>query len=272
MLAGCINVYVSGSGDWGNKTIVGNGILREMEIGKPDFTGIDSQGSIDIIVGEPGTPVKISGDENLIDYIEANVVNGILTVRHKEGVNCSTKHGLKVIAPNNGKIRNISLSGSSNLMSESALTGEELTVACRGSSDFSGDINTLKCELTFNGSSDFKGNLKAENARLTFSGSSDFNGSLEAGQAEIYCSGSSDCKITGFADACKISMLGSSDFKGYGFTALKADCRASGSSDIQITCREEISVNASGSSDIYYRGNARVVSKSLSGSSELYNK
>jgi hypothetical protein len=67
-------------------------------------------------------------------------------------------------------------------------------------------------------------------------------------------------------------MSGSSDFKGYDFIAKKCKSSASGSSDIRITCTEELSVNASGSSDVYYRGNAKVTSKHLSGSSDLYNK
>ncbi|MDR3266984.1 MAG: DUF2807 domain-containing protein [Tannerella sp.] len=254
MLTNCLNVSVSANGSSEGKTIVGNGIIKEKEIGKLDFTGIDSRGSIDVIISSSSNvPVKVSGDENLIDYVNVSVVKGILTLRNKEGVSYSTKHGLKVTVPNNGKIKNILISGSSDLLAESTLTGEEFFVTCKGSSDFKGDINTQKCELNMSGSSDFIGNIEAKHV-------------------DINCSGSSDCKITGFAGDCKISMTGSSDFKGYGFTALKADCRASGSSDIQITCNEEISVNASGSSDVYYRGNAKVINKSLSGSSDLYNR
>jgi hypothetical protein len=274
VFAGCIHIHVSSS--WESSTGVGNGAVREKEIGKLDFTGIDSQGGTDIVISDSGNgrgaSVKVSGDGNLIDYVDVSVIDGILTVRNKEGINWSTRHGLKVIVPNNGKIQTILLSGSSDLTCESVLTGGELAVACRGNCDFSGGIDVRKCELTFSGSSDFKGSLKAESAGLTFRGSSDFSGSVEAGRVEIDCSGSSDCKITGFAEECRISVQGSSDFKGYGFTALKADCYASGSSEIQIACREEISANASGASDICYRGDARVISKSLSGSSNLYNK
>jgi hypothetical protein len=236
------------------KAIVGNGVIKEKEIGKLDFTNIDSRGSVDITISSShDTPIKVLGDENLIDYVEVRVINGTLTVRIKEGLNYMTKHGLKVIAPNNGKIKNISLSGASDLIAECALTGGEIAITCRGSSDFNGDLSAAKC-------------------KLNMSGSSDFIGSIKATSVSINCSGSSDCKITGYADDCKISMSGSSDFKGYGFTAMRADCNASGSSDIRITCNEEIKVNAGGSSDVYYRGNAKVTGRRLSGSSDLYNK
>jgi hypothetical protein len=274
--SGCINIVANSNTASGfniGQTIKGNGILKEKEIGKLDFTAIDAHGSIDVILSSSSdAPVTVSGDENLIDYVEVSVISGTLTVRNREGFSYSTKLGLKVIAPNNGKIEKIAVSGSSDLIAESALTGEKIYVTCKGSSDFKGDISTRKCELNMSGSSDYKGNLKVEDAKLVFSGSSDFIGALEAKYADISGSGSSDFKITGFAETCRIAMSGSSDFKGYDFTALKVDCFASGSSDIKITCSEEISVKAKGSSDVYYRGKAQVVSKSLSGSSDLYNK
>ena len=268
----CINATVgNGAVSFGmGKTIVGNGIFKEKEIGKLDFAEIESRGSIDVFISASSDmPVKVSGDENLIDYVEVKVENGVLKVQSKDGFNWTTKNPLKVIVPNNGKIRRIAASGSSDVTVESGLTANDFALNCKGSSDFKGDITAVNCDLNMSGSSDFKGNLKAEKLKLTFSGSSDYKGNIEATEVNIDCSGSSDCLASGFAEVAKISMSGSSDFKGYDFTAKRADCLASGSSDIQITCTDELSVRAGGSSDVYYKGDAKVVSVSTSGSSEL---
>jgi hypothetical protein len=235
-------------------TIVGNGIIKEKEIRRFDFDAIDTRNAIDVVISKlEDIPVKVTGDENLIDYVEVTVVNGVLKVRQKEGINYSSKTGLKVIIPNNGKIKSIMASGSADIIAESVLTGENLSVTCSGSSDF-------------------KGNIKVQDATLKFNGSSDFKGSLEANNAEINCSGSSDCHISGFAENCKISMSGSSDFKGVDFKTNKAVCNSAGSSDIHITCNEELEAKASGSSDIYYYGNAKLVNKSTSGASKIHKK
>ena len=252
MMTSCVNVNYNGSPL--GKTIKGNGILKEKERGRMDFHAIDVRGSMDvIIVDNADAPIIVSGDENLIDSIETIVKDGVLNIKFRSNLVYSSKNGLKVKVPANGKINNIKASGSSDVTVEGTVIADNLTVSCSGSSDF-------------------KGNIKASTCKINMSGSSDFRGKIEAKESSFDCKGSSDCIISGSSDICNISMSGSSDFKGYDFVVNKLICKAEGSSDIQITCNEEISVNASGSSDVYYRGSAKVIEKKLSGSSDLRNR
>lgn len=248
-MAACVNVNVANG--FNGKTVKGNGILAEKERGKMDFTAINSSGSIDVIIADvTDAPVKVSGDENLIDSIEVYVKDGVLNAHFKKGLGYSSKNGLKVTVPNNGQINKITASGSSDVYIEGCLVAKDMYLSGRGSSDI-------------------KGNVKAENCELNFKGSSDFKGNIETVTCKVNCSGSSDCIISGSADVCDISMSGSSDFKGFDFMVNKFDCSTSGSSDVQITCNEELSVRASGSSDVYYKGDAKIISQRLSGSSDL---
>ncbi|MDR2148029.1 MAG: DUF2807 domain-containing protein [Tannerella sp.] len=354
-LTSCLNVTVGNNGSTffgSGKRIVGNGNVQEKEIGKLDFTEIESRNSIDVFISSAADiPVKVSGDENLIDYVEVKVENGILKVQMQEGLSYSTKNALKVIVPNNGKIRRIAASGSSDVTSESVLTADGFILSCKGSSGFRGDIAAVNCDLDMSGSSDFRGSVKADGLKLDVSGSSGYKGIMEAKNVDIHCSASSGCQVenvltaddfavtcsgssnfsgdivavngdlkissssdfkgnikaeklnlsckgssdykgnmetknvdilcesssdcivgNGFADVAKISVSGSSDFKGYDFTARHAECSASGSSDIQITCTDKLSVHASGSSDIYYKGHPNILSLSISGSSNVYER
>ncbi|HCC52475.1 MAG TPA: hypothetical protein DEQ30_10785 [Porphyromonadaceae bacterium] len=249
-MSSCINVNIGNGG----KNLVGNGILKEKERGQMDFNALETRGSIDVYISESSDiPITVSGDENLIDSIETYVKDDVLHVHFKKGYNYNSRKGLKVTIPNNGKINRINSSGSSDIYIEGCLTADNISITTRGSSDI-------------------KGNIKAGNVDMDCSGSSDFKGNVEAVKCTIKCTGSSDCTISGSADECTIAMTGSSDFKGYDFTVKKSDCSASGSSDIRITCTDELSVRASGSSDVYYRGNAKVANKHLSGASDLYNK
>lgn len=247
----CVHVTVNGNGFSTGRMLVGNGVLVEKERGKMDFNAIDTRGSVDVVIADvKDAPIKVSGDENLVDSIETYVKNGVLHVHFKNNCNYSTKNALKVTVPNNGHIHQISASGSSDVMIEGCLVADNMS-------------------LSGSGSSDIKGNIQADHCALSFRGSSDFRGRVEANSCQINCAGSSDCIISGKADNCDISMSGSSDFKGYDFVVNKFNCKASGSSDVQVTCNEELNVHASGSSDVYYKGAARVVSKHLSGSSDL---
>jgi len=245
----CGNVHVV-NGITG-KNLKGNGVLIEKERGKMDFRAINSSGSVDVIIADVAdAPVKVSGDENLIDSIETYVKDGILNVHFKKGFNYSTERGLKVIVPNNGQINKITASGSSDVNIEGCVIAKDIYISGRGSSDV-------------------KGNIKAENCELNFKGSSDYKGNIETVTCKVDCSGSSDCIISGSADVCDISMSGSSDFKGFDFVVNRFSCSTSGSSDVQVTCNGELNVRASGSSDVYYKGDAKIISQHLSGSSDL---
>jgi hypothetical protein len=251
-MTGCINIHANYG--VGTKKLTGNGIVKEKERDVTGFDAIDTGGSIDVIISEQkDAPVKVSGDENLIDYVETSVDNGVLNIRFKHGFGYSSKKGLRVTVPNNGRINKIMASGSSDVVIKGCVAADNILISGKGSSDI-------------------RGNIRAKNCELNFSGSSDYKGTVETASCTIRCSGSSDCIISGSADVCDISMSGSSDFKGYDFVAKKVDCSASGSSDIQVTCTGELSVNASGSSDVSYKGSATVTAKHLSRSSDLHHR
>ena len=231
--------------------IKGNGVHKEQERGKMDFSGIDTRGSINVVIADiSDAPIKVSGDENLIDFIEVLVKDGILTLGFKNGLGYSSKMELKVTVPNNGKIKEIKASGSSDVIVEGCIVADNIKIQCKGSSDFKGCLKADKCEFDFSGSSDFKGKIEANNLI-------------------VKCSGSSGCVIDGSADICDITLSGSSDFKGYDFVTNKLNCSTTGSSDIQITCNDELNVIARGSSDVNYKGSAKIISQNLSGSSGI---
>ena len=268
-MTACLNI--SSNNIFGN--IRGNGVIKEQERGKMEFSAIDARGSIDVIISDvTDAPVKVSGDENLIEYIETIVKNGVLNINFKDKKGFSSRIGLKVIVPNNGRINSIKASGSCDVTIAGVLETDEMNIACTGSSDFKGNIIAVKCKVDCRGSSDFNGSIIAEICEIDCSGSSDFKGSIEAVKCSIRCAGSSDCNITGKADVCEMSMSGSCDFKGYDFFVNKLTCSASGSSDIKVTCNDELSARATGSSDIFYRGTAQVISKHTSGSSDIKNR
>ena len=257
------------------KNIKGNGIRKELDRGKMEFTAIETRGSIDVIISNStDAPIKVSGDENLLEYVETYVKDGVLNIHfnNKAFNSFSSRIGLKVTVPNSGRINRIKASGSSDVSTEGTVVADNMSIMCSGSSDFNGNIKAVKCELFFSGSSDFKGNIIAEKCEIDCAGSSDFKGSIEAKTCLLKFRGSSDCNISGKADVCEMSLAGSSDFKGYDFVVNKLTCSASGSSDVKVTCNEELSVKASGSSDISYRGSAKIIDKQTSGSSDIRNR
>lgn len=127
-------------------------------------------------------------------------------------------------------------------------------------------------QLTISGACDvyISGTLKADALSISQSGASDMKeGKLDVNKLTIDLSGASDMRVTGKASMVSIEASGASSFKGYDLVTDICDIRASGASDIKITVNKELSANASGASDIHYKGEGVIRDIRSSGSSSV---
>ena len=86
---------------------------------------------------------------------------------------------------------------------------------------------------------------------------------------DIECSGGSDADLTGSVDILWLETGGGSDFEGYGLKAKEAKVRCQGASDVYVYVTEKLEVDASGASDVTYRGNPQYVDLDSSGGSDI---
>jgi hypothetical protein len=107
---------------------------------------------------------------------------------------------------------------------------------------------------------------------MDLSGGSDFNGQVTATNLTIDQSGGSDTHIKGKAVNLRVEASGGSDFNGYELTAEYAIFKASGGSDAEITVTKELAAEASGGSDVSYKGSPVIKYKSSSGGSSVKSR
>lgn len=107
---------------------------------------------------------------------------------------------------------------------------------------------------------------------LKVSGASVFKGTLNIGELNIKCTGASDTKLSGKVKDLNIECSGASDVKAYDLIAENCIAKVSGASDVQITATKEITANASGASDVRYKGDAVVKEKNSTGASSITKK
>jgi Putative auto-transporter adhesin, head GIN domain len=126
-------------------------------------------------------------------------------------------------------------------------------------------------KIRASGSSDVyvNGVIRSENLEIGLSGSSDFSGALDVKNLKLDQSGSSDSKISGRAAMVDIDLSGASDVKAFDLAVQQCKIGLSGSSDVSITCNGEMTVNASGASDVRYRGSGVIREVKTSGSSSV---
>ena len=126
-------------------------------------------------------------------------------------------------------------------------------------------------QLTASGASDIliAGTMELPMLNVQLSGASDMTGDVKIGELNVKLSGASDLKLTGTAKDVNIESNGASDVKGYGFTAENCNIKVSGASDVNITVSKELSANASGASDVHFKGPAEIKQKQSSGASSI---
>lgn len=113
------------------------------------------------------------------------------------------------------------------------------------------------------------GNLNGTDLKLSLSGASSFKGNINYVRMIADQSGASDVNISGKVTELNISVSGASDFKGFELITETCMANASGASDIKITVNKDLKVQASGASDVDYKGNAVVSKFSASGASSV---
>ena len=129
-------------------------------------------------------------------------------------------------------------------------------------------------ELHASGGSDvyIENALKSDKLNMTLSGGSDFHGKLNVGELAINQSGGSDSYLSGSASRLTVHASGGSDFHGYDLPA--DDCRVevSGGSDAYLLVNKALDANASGGSDIHYKGSVTGVISHTSGGGGISRK
>lgn len=204
-----------------------------------DFTGVEVSGAIDLYLSqgkEEAVAVSASNPEAL-SRIKTEVKNGKLHIYFDgSGWNWKTWS-------NNNKmkayvtflqIHRIEASGACNIKTADMINTDDLKIQLSGASDFSGEV-------------------KADKLKLDGSGASNF-------------------KISGTAENVQIGVSGACEVRAYDLKAGLCKIEASGASAVRITCTKELSAQASGGSNIFYKGAGLVREISASGGASVKRK
>lgn len=216
---------------YAQRTVKGNGVIKTEKRQTVTYDQITLIGSTDIelVSGKEGN-LSITGDANLIDYIETTVVNNELLIKFKDKQNYNATKGIKVTVPVQD-ISKITLKGSGNINSTNTLNDKNLTVSLRGS----GDVTLLlNCENVF---------------------------------AEVL--GSGDMKLSGKTKSLKANLKGSGDLKAKTLKAENCDLEVRGSGDLDAYASSKVTASLFGSGDIDVIGSPKEIKKDKKGSGSI---
>jgi hypothetical protein len=213
--------------------VVGEGPLVTQTRTVGNFTGISSEmsGKVNFTIA-PDYKVEITAQQNILDVLNTNVVNGVLHIDFKNNVRVKEHEDLliSITAPYADYFR---LSGSGNM--------------------------------------NVQGDVAANNLKLTLSGSGDtaVQNAVIADKIDTDISGSGNISIAGGSAVNEdVDISGSGKVEMAGVDAQNAVTHTSGSGDVKLALSTNLDAHISGSGSVYYHGNP-IISTHISGSGRV---
>jgi len=126
-------------------------------------------------------------------------------------------------------------------------------------------------KIIANGASNIyvNGILSGNELLIQLNGASDFAGAVDVEKLHIHQTGASDSRLSGRVNWLQVQLSGASDMKSYGCAANDLEATLSGASRLQVTVNRELTVTASGASDVFYKGKGVVKKLSSTGASTI---
>jgi len=213
--------------------VVGEGPLVTQTRNVGNFTGVSSEmsGKVNFTIA-PDFKVEITAQQNILDVLNTNVVNGVLHIDFRNNVRVREHEDLliNITAPYADYFR---LSGSGNM-------------------NVQGDVAANNLKVTLSGS----GDIAVQNAVIGDKIDTDISGS---GNISI---------ANGAAVNEDVDISGSGKVEMAGVAAQNAVTHTSGSGDVKLALSTNLDAHISGSGSVYYHGNP-IISTHISGSGRV---
>ena len=246
-----------------------NGITEKRDVS--GFSAIDASSMFTIIVTKGDVEsLTITADEELMPALKSEVKNGVLKLYYKENKqNRRKQYKSPEVHITMKQLQNVDLSGNCRLTVNGVFEPKKFVAEVSGVSSLKLEINASEMTIDASGASKINLQGKTTNANIDASGSSMMQLDLQATKADVDVSGASSISLSGKADRASFDASGASKINAFDFEIKKATTELSGSSRLQVNAADELSIEVSGMSVVYYKGNPTFKSIETSGMSKI---
>lgn len=225
-------------------TINGSGNLVTRTKAAPDFRAVSAARGIEVIIG--GTDkIVIEADDNVLDYVVAEVEGGTLQITLPEKVNVRNA-SITVRIPNNGKIEAIRASSGAEIRTESALNAPDLEIRLSSAASLDAALKVKRCTIDMSSGSEMKA-------------------AVDFGQCTVDLSSGSSVRLSGRADSMNADLSSGSELNAFELDARMCEVDVSSGAEAEVNCSEYLTARASSGGGIKYKGDCQVDRKSSSG-------
>lgn len=244
-----VNERVNGSGKIITETRYVSGF------NKVDLQGI---GNLTIVQGSDEL-LTITSDDNFMDYITTEVVNGTLEIGMKPNLSLNPTGTIdyKLTVKS---LSSVVLSGFGSITA-GKLTRNELEVRLAGSGEINlGMLESDTLLLRVSGFGDINvENMNVKQPNLEITGSGDINvDQMDVEDLAVKISGFGNADLTGKAETQEVQILGSGNYRAGNLESERAIVKITGFGDAKVWAKSDLDVTITGSGNLDYYGSPRV--------------
>jgi hypothetical protein len=230
LLLSLLSLFFSACDTFGER-IEGNGNVQSVSRPSGRFSGVQVSSNINLHIKQDSIwSVRIVTDDNLMDLIETTVHDNVLHIEVQDNYNLEPSKSVDVYvtAP---EFRRIGASGATEVTSENKIVSSgTFDIDVSGASNITIDLKAPRVEAGISGAS--KATLRGETRDISLNGS---------GASEFRC-------FELLAENADIDVSGSSNADVYASVSLKAE--ASGASDVRYKGSPTVNANTSGAGSV----------------------
>jgi hypothetical protein len=249
----------------GNKNVT----IQQTDINPFHTIIVDEDFDIEIIYNQVPS-VIIETDENLHEFINFDVIDGVLTFDKTTKI--TSKKRMNIQVNFDEELTNIKIVDNGEITSFTPIDLQNCLLISEGSSKVGLEIKTNDFQLQSNGRSKIKLNLTAETAKLILSDNSKLDALIYASSTSVDLYQRTITNIEGETNELLLKTDNYSQFNGKNFTAKICNTLNEISSDAYLEALDTITIDASGSSSVYLYGNPKIIINRLENTSKLQKK
>lgn len=228
---------------------IGTGPLVDKQYAFNDFDRLEIANNFHYDIRQsPDYLVTVSTHENIVQHLDVYQINRTVHIKLAEPHSYSNTDARVVIKM--PQLSSIRISGAT----KGKVSGFE-------------SANPLSADIS--GASHMDLQFICGAADMQISGASQVSGYFKAGNTKIVVTGASRCEIQGSVASANIEVSGASRFETPDLIARSADVQVSGASRAVINTDGNLSVTASGASNVYYLGHPDMQRMDITGASHL---
>ena len=230
---------------------------------------VDGDFSIEIVYNSKPS-VNIEADDNLHDVIQFDVVDGVL--KFTETIRITSKKKLNITVNYSDGLSNIETRGDGEIRSLTSMELGDVTLITADDSRAYLNINAKKFTYNSSGKSKTRLNLTADQTKIELTDNSKLDALITSKIADFDLYLRSDAVIEGNANSSVIRMDNSTNFNGSKFDIKAAEVTLEDNSDLTIAAIDNISIAASGNSEVYLFGSPAITITKFEDTAKLQKK